>query len=487
MKTARSLIGLSLVVQVCVEVVGCSADTPAVNTELPLVPNSQPLTDTDPDPDTVAVRLVAAEGKQRYLPDGRADVWGYRDGALPKSEVRVPGPMLEVEQGQKVIVHFTNELPETTTVHWHGLRVPNHADGTPSAQVEVAPGESFDYEFVAKDAGTFWYHPHVHSDVQIERGLYAPIVVHGDALEDIPDISADRMFVLDDIKLNADGSLAQDTTQLDVMLGRQGNVLLVNGVRNGRIRAKAGTRERWRFVNVANGRYFNLRLPGQKLRIIGWDGGLLAEPYEAKSLLIVPGERYELLVDIPDAQGSAARLQTIYYDRGHEIPDPGPQTLFTLDVAASDATRAMLPDAWGTAVELDVPQDARERSFELSEQMPEGGGFATFQINGHAFPDVPVVEGRTGQVEVFRIYNHSEMDHPFHLHGMFFRVLDLDGEAPAHDGWKDTVNVPQESTLRFAVRYEEPGRWMYHCHILEHADRGMMGELKLLPDDENTE
>ena len=116
--------------------------------------------------------------------------------------------------------------------------------------------------------------------------------------------------------------------------------------------------------------------------------------------------------------------------------------------------------------------------------MPENEAFAVFRINGMQFPEVPQIEARVGDVEIWRVYNHSEMDHPFHLHGAFFRVLDVDGTSPDHIGWKDTVNVPRMQTLRFAVRYKEPGTWMYHCHILEHAERGMMGELKLSPRDE---
>jgi FtsP/CotA-like multicopper oxidase with cupredoxin domain len=160
------------------------------------------LTDTNPDPNVVEVELVAAVGTHEYLPAKLADVWAFRDGARASSKPTIPGPLLEANVGNTVIVHFRNELPEETTIHWHGLRVPNAADGTPVAQMAVPPGGTFDYEFQVSDAGYFWYHPHMHGDVQIEAGLYAPIVVHDDLAIDV---AADRAFVLDDVKLESTG------------------------------------------------------------------------------------------------------------------------------------------------------------------------------------------------------------------------------------------------------------------------------------------
>ena len=477
-RVTRTLLVLSITILLLATALGCSSDTKRLAEDGHAALDLTQLTDTNPDPDVFEVQLVASEGSAHYLPDADADadIWGYRDGAVPHSKAAVPGPVLDVRQGQRVIVHFRNELPEATTIHWHGIRVPNTADGTPSVQVEVSPGDTFDYEFVAGDAGTFWYHPHVHSDVQIERGLYGAVVVRGGP--EIP-VEADRVFVLDDVKLEATGKLSTNTVPLDVMLGRQGNVVLVNGVRGGRITSRGGARERWRFVNSANGRYFNLRILDHALKVIGWDGGLLAEPYDATTLLIAPGERYEVLVDVPDATGSELTLETVHYDRGHDVPDPGPVAIFKIAIESSVMHREALPDTWGTPIELPIPSDVRERAIKLSEQQTSDDEFPKFFINDAAFPDVPMLEARVGDVEVWRVKNDSEMDHPFHLHGMFFRVLDVDGAAPAHDGWKDTVNVPQKKTLRFAVRYGGEGTWMYHCHILEHAERGMMAELKL--------
>ena len=437
-----------------------------------------PLLDTNPAANIVEVQLVAGLSTTEYLAGKPAHVWAYRDGASANAIGSVPGPLLTANQGDHVIVHFRNELPEETTIHWHGIRVPPRSDGTTVAQIPVAPGASFDYEFDALDAGTFWYHPHIHGDVQIENGLYGMIVVKGGV---DPDVAADRAFVLDDVKLESTGQLSTRIDALDLMLGRQGNVLLVNGRSGASLQAKAGSRERWRFVNAANGRYFNLFLPGHTLQVIGWDGGLLAEPYTTDTLLIAPGERYEVLVELADAPGTQLSLQTLHYDRGHNIPDPGPQTIMSIALP-SRAERAPLPlpTLWRADEPIAIDAQTPQRSFVLSEQ-EEGLVEPRFFINGERFPNNTPIAALAGAVAIWSIRNDAEMDHPFHLHGMFFRVLDVDGVVPAHAGWKDTVNVPQKTTLRFAVRYGEPGTWMYHCHILEHAERGMMGELVLSP------
>ena len=153
------------------------------------------------------------------------------------------------------------------------------------------------------------------------------------------------------------------------MLGRQGNVLLVNGQLDPTVEVRSGSRERWRFVNAANGRYFNLALPGHSFLVIGWDGGMLAEPYSTERLLIAPGERYEVLVELTDAPGARAQLQTVHYDRGHNIPDPGPQTLLTLDLhARADSPMAALPTSWATLPPLVVDGATPVRALVLSEQ-----------------------------------------------------------------------------------------------------------------------
>jgi FtsP/CotA-like multicopper oxidase with cupredoxin domain len=434
------------------------------------------LTDVNPDPNIVEVELVAAPATVEYLPGKPADVWAFRDGARPGSTGSVPGPLLEAKLGDTVIVHFRNELPEETTIHWHGLRVPNAADGTPFAQVPVFPGGSFDYEFPLIDAGLYWYHPHMRGDVQVEAGLYAPILVHDDVAP--LDVLADRVFVLDDVKLESTGKLSERTDNLDLMLGRMGNVVLINGRQQPSIAAAAGSRERWRFVNAANGRYFKLELAGHTFRVIGVDGGLLETPVETAQLLVTPGERYDVLVELNGAPGETLRLHTLHYDRGHNIPDPGPIELLAIELGASFGAPAALPARFGSVDPIAFDGNTPRRRFVLREDDTNPSS-PVFTINDEAFPEITPVRGPSGLVEIWEIENLAEMDHPFHLHGMSFQTLDA-ADAPAEPlGWKDTVNVPQSSIVRFAVQFGAPGRWMYHCHILEHAERGMMGELEV--------
>lgn len=430
------------------------------------------LLDLDPSPDALLVELVASPAQVEILEGKPAQVWAFRDGADPESTGSVPGPLLEARVGDEVTVRFRNELPEETTIHWHGLRVPNAADGTPAAQTPVPPGGDFEYAFTVEDEGLFWYHPHMRGDVQIERGLYAPLVVHGDVE---PDVAADRILVLDDVKIEADGRLSERIDPLDLMVGRQGNVQLVNGRRLPQVATASGARERWRLVNVANGRYFNLELPGHTFLVIGWDGGPLTEPYETETLLLAPGERYDVLVEIAGASGDTVALRNIYYDRGHELADSGPVDLMLLSVDGVSRSFDALPTSWGEVEPLQIDASTVRRQFVLAED--DSGVEPIFMINDEQFPDVTPLEVQAGDVEIWEVENGVEMDHPFHLHGMSFQVLDATGTVPARLGWKDTVNIPRDTTVRFAVRYEGVGRWMFHCHILEHAERGMMGEL----------
>ena len=451
-----------------VTLVACSGDAAVADLSIDV------LTDINPDPNIVEVELVATAGTHEYLDGKPADIWGFRDGAIAGSKPAIPGPMIEAKLGDRVIVHFKNELPEHTTIHWHGLRVANSFDGTTASQTPIQPNETFDYELEMLDAGLFWYHPHMHGDVQIEAGLYAPFLVHAPADAAI-EVAADRVFVLDDVKLEANGKLSARTDNLDVMLGRQGNVIVVNGRERASFTAAAGNgRERWRFVNSANGRYFNLEL-GRPFFVIGSDGGLVETPYETERLLIAPGERYEVVVDLDGEAGERLVLRTLHYDRGHDIPDPGPIDLFTVELRPA-APRTPLPTSWGQIAPIALDAQTPRRRFVLEEDdsIPAN---PIFTINAQAFPDITPIEGRAGAIEIWEIDNRAEMDHPFHLHGMFFQVLDT--SAPL--AWKDTVNVPREQVLRVAVRFGEPGRWMFHCHILEHAERGMMGELAISP------
>ncbi|NUQ73882.1 MAG: multicopper oxidase family protein [Polyangiaceae bacterium] len=432
--------------------------------------DSIPAVDQNPHPDIVEVSLIAEAATVEYLPGRPASVWAYRDGAAPGAAARVPGPLIEAKQGDLVIVHFRNELVDDgTTVHFHGVRLPAEMDGAHHA---LLPGEEFDHVFVAKDAGTFWYHPHVRADEQIERGLYGALHVRDREAQRSP---AERVLVLDDVKLAEDGDLAGAWTDLDIAFGRQGNTLLVNGVPVPTLRTGAGSRERWHLVNSSNGRFFELELAGRTFEVIGWDGGRINEPYIVETLPIAPGERYDVLVDVGGAPGDRIELRTLPSVHNHAAPGSVPEVLLKVEIDEG-GPRDAAPGQASPILPLPIDDATPTRAFALTEDI-EGKYGPQFFINGEFWPFNVPIQATLGDVEIWEIRNESDGAHPFHLHGMFFQVLSRDGEPENRLGWKDTVVVPGWGTLRFAVQYDEPGRWMYHCQIPEHAERGMMGEV----------
>jgi FtsP/CotA-like multicopper oxidase with cupredoxin domain len=375
--------------------------------------------------------------------------------------------------GDKLVVHFENHLPEPTTIHWHGVRLPATMDGSLAMQAPVEPGGSFEYEFTLKDAGLFWFHPHVRSDVQVEKGLYGTLLVHG---ADEPETDDEVVLVLDDVNVKPDGTFPQFLDDEAKMMGREGNVLMLNGVVTPEITLRRGSLQRLRIVNVANGRFFNLHLDGHTLRLIGTDGGLVPVPWDTETLLMSPGERYDVLL-VPT--GAAAEILTLWnepYARGHDSGDAPPMPLATVRLSEQPSLVRSLPEAFPDIERL--PAGPVDFPIVLTEAF-DSSGELVFTVNGQTFPDVPPFMVPSGGVRVMRVQNDSDMDHPFHLHGFFFQTLAVDGAAVPLDVLrnKDTAIAKAHSTMDLVARFDEPGSWMYHCHILEHAEGGMMGEV----------
>jgi FtsP/CotA-like multicopper oxidase with cupredoxin domain len=436
--------------------------------------------DLDPADNVVSVELEARESEIEIAQGRRVRMWTY-NGVLP-------GPRIEARVGDTVRVRLRNSLPEGTTIHWHGLRVPNAMDGVHLVQTPIAPGAEFTYEFVVPDAGTFWFHPHLRSDEQVERGLYGTIVVRG-ASE--PATTTDRVVVLDDVLIDtATWQLAAFDPMMQAMVGRQGNVILTNGRAHPIADVRPGGLHRYRFVNAANARYFRLALPGRRLTLIGTDGGMLQAPRQVDEILLVPGERADVLVASEDA-ASALEWKTLRYDRGHGTGTLPDATVFQVrNTAEPPVATPSVPDTLATIPEL--PAAAASRELVLEESMSSGGGHSghsgsaamgpVFSINGRVYPDTEQLQASLGAVEEWSIVNKTEMDHPFHLHGFRFQITSEAGATPAFRAWRDTINIPAEKTVRVRVRFEDnPGTWMFHCHILEHAERGMAGELAVGP------
>ena len=434
------------------------------------------LTDLDPALNVVHVVIVAREAEVELRPGVTTSVWAYADGAIAGATAQVPGPLLVAQPGDQVIVDFRNDLPKAaTTIHWHGIRLASDMDGAGNHHGdEVFPGQTFQYRFVARDAGTFWYHPHVRADEQVERGLYGPIVVRaGDAPR-----HTERVLVLDDVDLAESGELAIEPTEEDVMMGRHGDLVIVNGRPQPQFVGVAGDTERWRIVNAANGRYFEISAAGRALRVVEADGGALLEPIDTERLRVTPGERFTVDVEVGGQPGEVLSVTTSPVDAGHGPPDAGERVLFSVRLEEGITRRParIEPVAFERLVS---PGAAVTRLLVLRDTLDESLGRG-FSINDEAWPFNTPLDGVTGTSEVWRIENATEGAHPFHLHGMFFQVLDASGERRDELGWKDTVDIPPDSTLDLAVRLER-GAWMFHCQILEHAERGMMGEIRVAP------
>jgi FtsP/CotA-like multicopper oxidase with cupredoxin domain len=459
---------LALVTAVALGLAACGAEAPSRSSasQEPL-PGLSPALDQNPDDRIMETTIEAVESRTRFPGTPPTDVWTY-NGELP-------GPLIEARAGDELRVHFTNRLSEATTIHWHGVRLPAAMDGVPTLQAPVAPGETFDYRFELRDPGLFWFHPHVRSDVQVEKGLYGVIRVRGDAE---PTVDDEQILVLDDISVLSDGTLPTYLDDESKMLGRQGNVLLVNGRSNPTLQWRSGALVRLRLVNVANGRFFNLSLPGYSWRVIGTDGGVLPRPYDTDRLLVAPGERYDVVVIVTGAPSSETTLWNEPYDRGHDTGNDQPLVLARVAVTDEDAfvDRALPADF--AEIERLEGGDIDHR-VDLDEGIENGD--IVFTVNGETYPDVPAIAMQLNQVRRLEVRNLSPMDHPFHVHGTFFQILEAGGVLTAASALanKDTVIVPQSSSLKLALRFDEPGAWMYHCHILEHAEGGMLGEIEV--------
>lgn len=440
---------------------------------MPEIVGLKPLDDLDPAIDLVEYELTVGVAEVELIPGQFTQVWTYNG--------MYPGPLLRARKGDTVRVRVRNELSEATTVHWHGLRIDWRMDGVVHGDVvSIAPGDVFTYEFVVPDAGTFWYHPHVRSNVQVEAGLQGMFVVFEDD-EMAPDVDADQAFVLDDIRLTQTGEIATHSTSgHDIVHGRAGNVLLVNGKTSDQRVMGAGRVERWRLVNTANARTLSLRFPGLQVREIGADGGLWPQSMtrQIDSLILPTGARAELEVRWAEgAEVASLDAMVLTQDAAGNISE---QPIALLEVShdaslAVDAPRAghlAEPEFRGVGADL-WPTHRIELSGE------NRNGTVVFTINGQEAPNVDLWQVTQGELQIIEIENMIGPEHPFHLHGQFFQVLTRDGRLADERGWRDTVLVEGFSTVTLATRFSNPGMWMYHCHILEHGENGMMAMVEV--------
>ncbi len=425
-----------------------------------------------------------------------------------------PGPTLRVREGELVRLNFTNNLPEVTNLHLHGLHVSPEVD---APLAEVQPGGSRLYEFTVPSgsAGTYWYHPHIHGKVsqQLFAGLAGLLIVEGpaDAVDELRQAEEHTLVFKD--WLISEGQIPP-WSHMDWMNGREGDWVTVNGAVSPTLRPQKATL-RLRLLNASNAQYYRLALENHPLYLIATDGGFVEKPIELPEVLLAPGERAEVLVRFTRAGNF--RLQALPYDRGtmgmpggmgmmgsrsmgamaHSPMNHGGmgqsgmpgmlgrmmaqgatplKTLLTIAVPPG-LKPSPLP-AFLTPVERLNPNLAvTTRRIVFGERMMQ----AEFFFNNRMF-DVNRVDirARLGTLEVWELVNKTDMDHPFHLHTYPFQVVSRNGRTVPYRAWKDTVNLRKNEVVRIAILFRSfAGTTVYHCHIVEHEDRGMMGILQV--------
>jgi FtsP/CotA-like multicopper oxidase with cupredoxin domain len=404
---------------------------------------------------------------------------------------RVPGPEIRLPQGSRLAAAVINGLDMETTVHWHGLRIPHAMDGVPDVtQPPIPPGGRFDYRFTVPDAGTYWYHPHVRGSEQLGRGLYGALIVEE---ADPPRVDRDVTWVIDDWRLDKEGAISETFgNSMDMThAGRLGNVATLNGLDSRTFTGRAGERLRLRLINTANARIFSLRFDGHRPRVIALDGqpatphepadGVVVLPPAGRADVILdlegrPGSRHQVL-DVTDSRRPFRFLELVYDAAAplrespldapislaaNPIPEPDPAEAERHTVVFSGGAMGGLQDAEFDGQRLDIRQLARR-----------GKIWALNGIVAHKTAMDPLLVFRRGRTQVIAMRNDTAFPHPMHLHGHSFRLLSRNGKAVPHRPWLDTVLVAPDEMIEVAFVADNPGDWLFHCHVLEHVEAGM--------------
>lgn len=431
-------------------------------------------------------------------PHGSTAVWAYNG--------QVPGPEIRVRQGDRVSIRVENALSEETTVHWHGYRVPHAMDGVPHlTQTPISSGEAFTYEFNAEDAGTFWYHPHQNSQEQVGRGLYGPLIV--EEAQPLP-VDRDITWMLDDWRLTSDGSISDNFGHPhDAMHnGRVGNTVTINGQVPDTFLVHSGERIRLRLINSANARIFELDFGKLDVNVIALDGQpVTPHTPQDQRVMIGPAMRVDLVLDITGQAGTKFSIMDRFYkdleyrliDILHsdqalrdQVPD-WPLTLPANPLSEPDLTHAVRQQIifnGGMMGQMLMQEMGGNMSGGMMENM--SGGMIGRQhsdgvwfINGQAASGhilEPLLTLNLGQTYLIEMTNATAWHHPIHLHGHSFRVVSRNGQTTQYLEWQDTVLMAPREKVEIAFVADNPGDWMFHCHIFEHQAAGMMGVIRVV-------
>lgn len=462
------------------------------------------------EPD-VELELTAAPEEIELFKGRKTPVWRYTGKVLKgRKQALVPGdgylgPTIHLIRGERVRVHFVNKLSEPSIIHWHGLIVPHEADGLPS--MAIKPNERKTYDFtVVNRAGTYVYHPHAHMYTagQVYRGLVGVIIIH-DPEEDkigLPSGTEDLCVVIQDRRVDADNKFVYSEAMMDMVSGMRGETILVNGRPDAAFRIERRP-YRLRLVNASNARIYKLAWSdGSPMHVIGTDGGLLSGdegPQQRPFVVLGPFERVELWEDFsrrkPGAElslisekfavnagmggrgrgpGMGMMMMTMMNMGGEKLQ------IARMEIQEGAAKPGVLPKLPGTKPKL--AEAKREVKTTLAFRMMRGF------LNGRQYNNDELLDSekfKLNEPVIWAFDNGSQMGmqlpHPIHIHGVQFRVIERNGNGPGElakgvidDGWKDTVLIFPGETVKLYLQPTERGLFVYHCHILEHADMGMM-------------
>lgn len=437
-----------------------------------------------------AINFISKKNNVSIIKGKTSTVLGYANDIL--------APVIRVNNGQTVSINLQNELEEITNVHWHGLIVPENMDGHP--QNKIAPGSSFNFKFtINQKASTNWFHPHSHmlTGKQVFKGLAGMFIVNDaeEAALNLPTGEFEIPLIIQDKRIYSDGSINYSPESMDVMSGYFGQYICVNGSWSAyhNIQTKI---YRLRLLNASNARVYNLSLSnGINFNVIGSDGGLLGSTQTVNNLLLSPGERLDVLVNFSSLSvGAEFYLQSNLFNGGES---QGSETfkIMKFNVTQKVTETFSIPTALATFSPISSSLSIKTRTFDIANNsgahtamnMNMGSMSSMHKIGGKSFNMDRIDETvNAGTTEVWEFDNSNGTDlHPMHLHGVHFQVYSRVGGRgaiqPHETGWKDTVLcMPGEKVQIIMTFPNNPGKFVFHCHNLEHADSGMMLNYKII-------
>lgn len=416
--------------------------------------------------------LIAAPHDIELVPGHVTPAWAFGGQA--------PGVELRCRQGDELRVRFINHLPEATTIHWHGIRLPLEMDGVPYvSQLPVLPGEYFDYRFIVPDAGSYWYHPHQSSAEQLGRGLVGPLIIEE---REPSGFLHEHTLCLKSWHVDKEGAFTAFSVPREAAReGTRGRLSTINGVSLPTLELPAGQVVRLRLINVDNTVTYRLNLPKGEARIYALDGNPIAPRPLGKEYWLGPGMRIDLALKVPEVgadelslRNGPLRLATIKAVASNEAAGEWPPALPANPVAEPDLSRAeTLRFNFEWAAALASPADEA------------AGRYKYWQINGEAWDindktcaDRPIAKLKKDGHYIFVLRNMAQYQHPIHLHGLIFKVLDSN-RRKIEPYYTDTFLLGKNETARIAFVADNPGVWMFHCHVIDHMETGLMAAIEI--------